>query len=280
MALIAPIAPISPKAKKHNNYMIRLTKYTIHLISGLLLALLTAGCVADRNVSDCVAEGDEVEIEFALKVPALETSLRQLTQPQESEVKSVRVLVFNTQDASGNTLDEEQETFAYEAKMTNPTTLTPDGDGVTRIVCKLLATDKPMRIVCIANYDVPESILKKGAIKKNILEDAQMMRNFTEKWPTKEDSNYHIPMWGESDAQKINKGTRFNSCAKLAYGNTGQNRNNEGVIHLVRALARVDVGVNFEADPSSDKATGSETFKIMSVRVYRYATSMLSLIHI
>ena len=175
MALIAPIAPISPKAKKHNNYMIRLTKYTIHLISGLLLALLTAGCVADRNVSDCVAEGDEVEIEFALKVPALETSLRQLTQPQESEVKSVRVLVFNTQDASGNTLDEEQETFAYEAKMTNPTTLTPDGDGVTRIVCKLLATDKPMRIVCIANYDVPESILKKGAIKKNILEDAQMM---------------------------------------------------------------------------------------------------------
>uniref|UniRef100_UPI002803F0DB hypothetical protein n=1 Tax=uncultured Porphyromonas sp. TaxID=159274 RepID=UPI002803F0DB len=59
--------------------MTRLTKYTIHLISGLLLALLTAGCVADRNVSDCVAEGDEVEIEFALKVPALETSLRQLT---------------------------------------------------------------------------------------------------------------------------------------------------------------------------------------------------------
>ena len=252
--------------------MTRLTKYTIHLISGLLLALLTAGCVADRNVSDCVAEGDEVEIEFALKVPALETSLRQLTAEQESQVNSVKVLVFNTQDATGQTLAEEDETFAYVAKMTT-TNFTPDQDGVTHVVCKLTASDKPMRIVCIANYDVPETILTVGTAKKTILEHAQMMMNFTGKWPTSGDK-YHIPMWGESDAQPVNKGTRFNSCAKLAYGNAGQNRNNEGVIHLVRALARIDVGVNFEDNPSSETATGSETFKIMSVRVYRYATSM------
>lgn len=252
--------------------MTRLTKYTIHLISGLLLALLTAGCVADRNVSDCVAEGDEVEIEFALKVPALETSLRQLTAEQESQVNSVKVLVFNTQDATGQTLAEEDETFAYVAKMTT-TNFTPDQDGVTHVVCKLTASDKPMRIVCIANYDVPETILTVGTAKKTILEHAQMMMNFTGKWPTSGDK-YHIPMWGESDAQPVNKGTRFNSCAKLAYGNAGQNRNNEGVIHLVRALARIDVGVNFEDNPSSETATGSETFQIKSVRVYRYATSM------
>ena len=252
--------------------MTRLTTYTIHLISGLLLALLTAGCVADRNVSDCVAEGDEVEIEFALKVPALETSLRQLTAEQESQVNSVKVLVFNTQDAAGQTLAEEDETFAYVAKMTT-TNFIPDQDGVTHVVCKLTASDKPMRIVCIANYDVPEDILTMGTAKKTILEHARMTRNFTEKWPTSGDK-YHIPMWGESDAQPVNKGTRFNSCAKLAYGNAGQNRNNEGVIHLVRALARVDVGVNFEADPSSQTAAGDENFKIMSVRVYRYATSM------
>ena len=253
--------------------MTRLTTYTIHLISGLLLALLTAGCVADRNVSDCVAEGDEVEIEFALKVPALETSLRQLTAEQESQVNSVKVLVFNTQDATGQTLAEEDETFAYAAKMTT-TNFTPDQDGVTHVVCKLTATDKPMRIVCIANYDVPESILTVGTAKKTILEDNLMKRTFTEKWPTTTGSDFVIPMWGESDAQPVNKGTRFNSCAKLAYGNAGQNRNNEGVIHLVRALARIDVGVNFPEDAFSDKATGSEDFKIMSVRVYRYATSM------
>lgn len=251
--------------------MKRLTIYTIHLISGLLLALLTAGCVADRNVSDCVAEGEEVELEFALKVPALETNLRQLTKEQESEVKSVQVLVFNTQDATGNTLAEDQETFAYEAKVTN-TTFTPDQDGVTHVVCKLTASDKPMRVVCIANYDVPKNILTEGAIKKNILENDQMKMNFTGKWST--DGSQPIPMWGESDAQPVNKGTRFNSCKALAYGNTSQNRHNEGVIHLVRALARVDVGVNFEDNPSSETATGSETFKIKSVRVYRYATSM------
>ena len=252
--------------------MTRLTKYTIHLISGLLLALLTAGCVADRNVSDCVAEGDEVEIEFALKVPALETSLRQLTAEQESQVNSVKVLVFNTQDATGQTLAEEDETFAYVAKMTT-TNFTPDQDGVTHVVCKLTASDKPMRIVCIANYDVPETILTVGTAKKTILEHTQMTQIFDEKgWKT--DGSKFIPMWGESDAQPVNKGTRFNSCAKLAYGNAGQNRNNEGVIHLVRALARIDVGVNFEDNPSSETAAGSETFQIKSVRVYRYATSM------
>ena len=252
--------------------MTRLTKYTIHLISGLLLALLTAGCVADRNVSDCVAEGDEVDIEFALKVPALETSLRQLSAEQESQVNSVKVLVFNTQDASGQTLAEEDETFAYAAKMTT-TNFTPDQDGVTHVVCKLTASDKPMRIVCIANYDVPETILTVGTAKKTILEHTQMTQIFDEKgWKT--DGTKFIPMWGESDAQPVNKGTRFNSCAKLAYGNAGQNRNNEGVIHLVRALARIDVGVNFEDNPSSEIAAGSKTFQIKSVRVYRYATSM------
>lgn len=250
--------------------MTRLTKYTIHLISGLLLALLTAGCVADRNVSDCVAEGEEVELEFALKVPALETSLRQLKPEEESAVKSVRVLVFNTQDINGNPLNEAEETFAYEAKV-NTTNLEPDGDGVTRIVCKLTASKKPMRIVCIANHNVPTTLLTEGRAKKALLESGTMKFD-KNGWKT--DGTQPIPMWGESDAQPINKGTRFNSCAKLAYGNTGQNRNNEGVIHLVRALARVDVGVNFEADPSSEKADGSKTFQIKSVRVYRYATSM------
>ena len=259
--------PSSPIRKKHNSYMTRLTTYTIHIISGLLLALLTAGCVADRNVSDCVAEGDEVELEFALKVPALETSLRQLKPEEESAVKSVRVLVFKTDGIT----DEAQETFAYEAPVTT-TNFTPV-DGVTRIVCKLKASSKPMRIVCIANHNVPNSILTVGTAKKTILEDAQMKRLFDKNgWKT--DGSQPIPMWGESDAQPVKPTTKFNSCTQLAYGNTSQNRHNEGVIHLVRALARVDVGVNFEADPSSEKADGSKTFQIKSVRVYRYATSM------
>ena len=252
--------------------MTRLTTYTIHLISGLLLALLTAGCVADRNVSDCITEGEEIELEFALKVPALETSLRQLSAQQESKVNSVRVLVFNTKDASNNDLAEEQETFAYEAQLTT-TNLTPDGDGVTHVVCKLLATEKPMRIVCIANHNVPDGILTVGTAKKTILEHTQMKKVFTSAWPT-EGNSYYIPMWGESDKQPVKPTTKFNSCTTLAYGNATQNRNNEGVIHLVRALARVDVGVNFAEDPSSDIATGCDTFQIKSVRVYRYATSM------
>ena len=155
--------------------MKRLTIYTIQLISGLLLALLTAGGVADRNVSDCVAEGEEVEPEFALKVPALETNLRQLTVQQESQGNSVQVLVFNTDGIT----TEDQETFAYKATLTT-TNFTPDQDGVTHVVCRLKATAKPMRIVGIANHNIPEDILTVGTAKKTILEHAQMKKVFTE----------------------------------------------------------------------------------------------------
>ena len=236
--------------------MIRLTKYTIHLISGLLLALLTAGCVADRNVSDCITEGEDVELEFALQVPALETSLRQLTADQEKQINSIQVLVFNTDGIT----DESQETFAYEAKVKSFETGT---DGYTRIRCGLTATAKKMRVVCIANANINTQGFA-GKTKEVILNDDQMKKNFTSAWPT--DGSLLIPMWGESDAQAVSRTTKFNDC-------TASNAN--GVIHLVRALARIDVGVSFdETKPADETAQGSADFKIKSVNVYRYAQSM------
>ena len=245
--------------------MTRLTKYTIHLISGLLLALLTAGCVADRNVSDCITEGEDVELEFALQVPALETSLRQLSADQEKQINSIQVLVFNTDGIT----DESQETFAYEAPVKSFETSTTD--GYTRIRCGLKATENKMRVVCIANANIDTKTKNlEGTTKQVILESDQMKQTFTKKWLT--DGTQFIPMWGESDAQPVSRTTKFNSCE--ASNNGKSNTKNEGVIHLVRALARIDVGVKFADDPTSDKATGSETFKINSVRVYRYAQSM------
>ena len=250
--------------------MTRLTKYTIHLISGLLLALLTAGCVADRNVSDCITEGEDVELEFAVQVPALETSLRQLSADEEKTVKDIQLLVFNTQDAQGTNLEEPDETFAYEAEVKSKT---QEGNTI-RIRCALKASpDKPMRVVCIAN--APTKIITTdftNKTKKVILESDQMKKNFTDAWPT--DGSKFIPMWGESDKQTVTRKTKFNSCDVTGLGGTGVNKDNEGVIHLVRALARVDVGVSFENDPASEKANGNKDFKIQSVRVYRYATSM------
>ena len=243
--------------------MKRLTIYTIQLISGLLLALLTAGCVADRNVSDCVAEGEEVELEFALQVPALETSLRQLSEVQEKQINSIQVLVFNTDGIP----DESQETFAYEAEVKNKT---QEGNTI-RIRCGLKASSKPMRVVCIANANIDTKTKNlEGTTKQVILESDQMKQTFTKKWLT--DGTQFIPMWGESDKQAVSRTTKFNSCE--ASNANGVNTKNEGVIHLVRALARIDVGVKFADEPTSEKATGSETFKIQSVRVYRYAQSM------
>lgn len=246
--------------------MIRLTKYTIHLISGLLLALLTAGCVADRNVSDCITEGEDVELEFALQVPALETSLRQLSADQEKQINSVQVLVFKTDGIP----DESQETFAYEAPVKSFETSTTD--GYTRIRCGLKASSKPMRVVCIANHKFDATTLREGTKKEVILNDAKLMkRRFTEKWLT--DGTQFIPMWGESDAQPVSRTTKFNSCE--ASNNGKSNTKNEGVIHLVRALARIDVGVNFDqTKPADENAQGGTDFKIKSVRVYRYAQSM------
>ena len=237
--------------------MTRLTKYTIHLISGLLLALLTAGCVADRNVSDCITEGEEVELEFAFQVPALETSLRQLSADQEKQIKSIQVLVFNTDGIN----DEAQETFAYEAPVRNFETST--ADGYTRIRCKLTSTAKPMRVVCIANANINTQGFA-NKTKGVILNEDVMKELFTEKWAT--DGSKFIPMWGESDKQAVSRDTKFNDCTAS---------NDKGVIHLVRALARIDVGCSFdETEPADDKAKGNTDFKIKSVRVYRYAQSM------
>ena len=251
--------------------MTRLTKYTIHLISGLLLALLTAGCVADRNVSDCITEGEDVELEFAVQVPALETSLRGLDAEQEKAVKDIQLFVFNTQDAQGDNLGEPDETFAYEAEVKSKT---QEGNTI-RIRCALKASSKPMRVVCIAN--APTKIISKpnfeGKTKQQILEDVQMNKTFTAAWPT-EGNSYYIPMWGESDKQTVTRNTKFNSCDVTGLGGTGVNQDNAGVIHLVRALARIDVGINFDEDIKGEKGKGSTDFKIKSVRVYRYATSM------
>ena len=236
--------------------MKRLTKYTIQLISSLLLALLTAGCVADRNVSDCITEGEEVELEFAFQVPALETSLRGLSEAQEKQVDKMKILVFNTQDDSGQTIPESAETFAYEAKYKNIS----QANGTTLIRCQLKASNKPMRIVCIANHEFDTSILVEGKTKEAILEDTRMVKSFTKPgWET--DVSQLIPMWGESDAQPVSRKTKFNDCTANA----------NGVIHLVRALARVDVGINFDQDQN---AQGGAKFQIKSVRVYRYAQSM------
>lgn len=236
--------------------MKRLTKYTIQLISSLLLALLTTGCVADRNVSDCITEGEEVELEFAFQVPALETSLRGLSEAQEKQVDKMKILVFNTQDDSGQTIPESAETFAYEAKYKNIS----QANGTTLIRCELKASNKPMRIVCVANHEFDTSILVEGKTKEAILEDTRMVKSFTKPgWKT--DGSQLIPMWGESDAQPVSRKTKFNDCTANA----------NGVIHLVRALARVDVGINFKQD---ETAQGGAKFKIKSVRVYRYAQSM------
>lgn len=237
--------------------MTRLTKYTIHLISGLLLALLTAGCVADRNVSDCITEGEEVELEFALQVPALETSLRQLSPAQEKQIDKITVLVFNTDGIT----DEAQETFAYKATVKSTS---PQADGTTLLRCGLKATANKMRVVCVANHEFNTTDLE-GKTKQEIFEDTRMVKQFTTAgWKT--DGSQLIPMWGESDAQQVSRTTKFNDC-------TSSTAN--GVIHLVRALARIDVGINFdETKPADETAQGGLKFKIKSVNVYRYAQSM------
>ena len=240
--------------------MIRLTKYTIQLISGLLLALLTAGCVADRNVSDCITEGEDVELEFALQVPALETSLRQLSADQEKQINSVQVLVFNTEGIT----DESQETLEDVALVKSFATGT---DGITRIRCGLKATAKKMRIVCIANYNFDANSFK-GKTKQLLFES--MKKDFTAAWPT--DGTLFIPMWGESDKQPISRTTKFNSCEASTANNV--NTTKDGNIHLVRALARIDVGVNFDEKNVKDEEAKGGDFKIKSVRVYRYAQSM------
>ena len=235
-------------------------RITFALSLCLLLAGIFAGCADKSHVR---RRGDGT-ITLVLQAPAMESgnAMRQMSADQESAVSADKlyVLVFKTQSATSSNLEEPQETYAYTAKVASVIPMAEKYQYEAKIRLRADDATTLYRLVLITNCDFPAD-LSVGATKAEIF--ASLKKEFTDKWPT--DDNARIPMWGESNPQRITENVTFGDCKDAS----SKNR-----IHLVRSLARVDVGLNFDAaDFTSEKPnpTAQTPFKLKSVNVYRMA---------
>ena len=251
--------------------MKNLTRKTSFLIAAwvaLCMPLLLSGCMGERN--HLRRGGKDGEITLILRAPAMDVdnNMRQMSAHQESAVKNLKILVFKTKDA-GAALSDQEEKYAYEAKISS---VTPqDGGKYYKVVARLKGDDNttPYRLVLIANHSFDADALAEGMSKAEVFAASGLKQAFTEKWDTN-DAAATIPMWGESDAKVITEGVTFSDC----FDQTGEGKTK---IHLIRSLARVDVGISFNGDVASEETTPTTDVPLTleSVQVYRYATSFL-----
>lgn len=241
-------------------------RITFALSLCLLLAGIFAGCADKSHVR---RRGDGT-ITLVLQAPAMESgnAMRQMSADQESAVSADKlcVLVFKTKGANGATLDEPEEQYAYTAKVASVTRLADKNQYEAKIRLQADDATTPYRLVLITNCDFDPATLSAGMTKTQVFASPSLKKAFTAKWPT--DANARIPMWGESNPQHITEGVTFGDCKDASSTNK---------IHLVRSLARVDVGLNFGTEFTSETATpnGQTPFKLQSVRVYRMANSFM-----
>lgn len=253
-----------------------------------LAILVMTGC-HDQWIDRCFPDSDgrtsieptgegEQDVDVVLDIPEMlqSTSLRSLSSKQESDAAAIRILAFNV-PAGGN---EEQETYAYEPRIKKGPTLKDDGKYYVTLTLNKGAA--PQRLVFLANLPdgkLPAAVTE-GATKKAIYDSliygytAKGWKSDGEKSGAKEGTDYDlIPMWGESRDFTVQPGD--NTIKDYYY--------DDGVIRLYRALARVDVGMNFDTAPTPDASlpetnegmdkTDERLFDLTDVYVYHPAKS-------
>lgn len=260
--------------------------FSLGTILATLTVLAMTGChdaiLEDNRYPDSSCEAGtsaegEQDVEVVLDIPEMlqSTSLRSLSPDQESDASAIKILAFNI--PAGAT--EDEETYAYEPRIKKKPELR---DGKYYVTLTLNEGAAPQRLVLLANLPggkLPDAV-KEGATKKTVYESlvydyaATGWKSDGEKTNAAQGSDYDlIPMWGESRTFTVVPG---NNTIKDYYYD-------DGVIRLYRALARVDVGMNFdtavnstdplpETNEGMDK-TANRLFDLTDVYVYHSAKS-------
>jgi uncharacterized protein (TIGR02145 family) len=215
------------------------------------LALFAGACTVNLNEPDpapAAGDGDRL-VTLALSVPASPAS-RGLTTDEESEVKSIDVLLFKV-DAT--------EYFYYRA--------IGDIDPVTGKKFSVKLPGGTWNVVVLANagqafdklVDPHKSLLAPAktapdvsiVARREVLEHLVLQLNDeTKKWP--EGTFAGIPMWGYYNALVINSSTPATAAT----------------IDLTRAIARVNVSV--VDDDDLDEYDVTAVFSLASVHLYNY----------
>ena len=163
------------------------------------------------------------------------------------DAKMLNVLVFSYKDDGDGNITE---IFDYVASVKGGVVYDEMDVNKATVVAKLLkssTSNEYCRIVVIANHVLSGvDLVRNVTTKKDLLE--QLTYPVPEKWNTAV-----LPMWGESMPIVITDDMP------------------SPTIELCRALARIDVGLNFKSDNGklTDQAYGIAGFKLAEVLVYR-----------
>ena len=207
------------------------SRFVASLGALLLLALSLVGCrdtLLDRTQPDPASPeqiGDDVTdrldgavtVSIAYDTPALRTpQTRALSVEQESELKlaTTRVMVFKS---TGE--------YLRDAKVTK---IAPKKDHQQGEITFLALPGEGLTFVVLANLSEKDKVKKVSGTK------AEVLKNF--EYTVTADTDFAktgLPMWGELAQQTIDPDV---SAVQTI-----------GTIHLLRAVARVDVGLNMDA---------------------------------
>ena len=210
-------------------------------LSGLLLLLALTGCRdsvferdgVDPTGVDCpsVDEGQEMEVQIPYLLPSAETmkpGTRALDIKDESTLDPdmTHLLVFDAQDK-----------FLYEAELTGIQPTEPQRGSLT---AQLKKTTDAVSLVLYANVEgtwtVPEADTSKADVAKSLTFSVPANKPW--------DDRGRLPMWGE-----VNKRT-------LDFANPSALLGTGKFLHLIRSVARIDVGLNLTALSNSGAKDG------------------------
>lgn len=224
---------------------------TIFLYFLTILFAFTA-CTQESIHSDKPLSGDQVGyLQIYLDMPEMEKAPSTKAMNDEAEKKidisQLNLLVFSNH--------EGEDIFAYRAPVSGEITYdteTPNRAMLTVQLAKSEAGEK-FRIVVLAKHDLSSVSAIEGATRKSELLE-QLTFSATQ-WNAASLTYTPFPMWGESELLEITETM------------------NAEEITLYRALAKIDVGLNFRSENgSTETAEGLNHFSLKEIKVYRTYT--------
>ena len=224
-------------------------QYKPILFSVLAIAVLMTSCISEEVLTLPYPKPTSGYIKIHLNRSDLNIPTGKTygmnSQPESAiDPAILSIIVF---DYSNNGSGVITETFNYMAPISGAITYEDNKAIVIVKLEKSSSSGEQYRIVVIANHDLSEIELVRNVTTKNeVLE--QLTFSQTGKWNTD-----IFPMWGESMPIIIS------------------DHMPTPTIDLCRALARIDVGLNFVADNGklTEQAIGIADFKLSEVLVFR-----------
>ena len=225
-------------------------RHVLPILWVLFLAICCVRCTHDELLPEKlpvpVEDREAVSMTLSVMVPGPSVAAtRSLKEADECSLRQVDVFVFR--------VEGQQEYFAYHVAGVN----IEDSEGTTKrflVELKKSVEGELNRIVVIANAaaEVKDALAQAtpGVTKEEML--GKIVFSTQQRWNTTSSAAFTpLPMWGEQ-SQPL----------KITGETTGEML---GTISLLRALARIDLGVNYSA--GSFQGLG-KTFRIRDVKVY------------